>query len=672
MQRKGRGIMETVEEVKGIGPKTVALLKKIDINTVEDLVTHYPFRYDILKRTDLKTVPDGEKVVIDGKVESVPILLRFRGGLNKLNFRLVSSSGVVGVSIFNRAFLKPSLLIGTNVIVLGKFDRTKNVVTASDIKFGLLTNQEKIEPVYHSTTGLTNKNLSTYINQALMQYGGEVPDYIPTYICDKYHFSNKKTALNILHNPPSIEKLKEAQIRLKYEELFAFMFKINYLREQNHQEKAGLARDIQKDDVQKFIDTLPFSLTGDQLKTVWEVVDDLNASKRMNRIIQGDVGSGKTIVSIIAMYANYLSGYQSALMAPTEILAKQHYDNVCNILKDTGIRVVLLTGSMTKKEKQVIYDQLESGEAFIAVGTHALIQDDVHYQNLGLVITDEQHRFGVNQRANLKNKGLRPDVLYMSATPIPRTYALTLYGDMDVSIIKEMPKGRKPVKTYVKSESEIKDVLTMMLEELKKGHQIYVIAPLIEESDNSDLTTVNELRDKFTLAFGSHFKIGLVHGKMGALQKETIMKEFQQNHIHILISTTVIEVGVDVPNATMMVIFDANRFGLSTLHQLRGRVGRGDAESTCVLISNSDTKRLQIMEKTSDGFVIAEEDFKLRGHGDLFGTKQSGDMAFKIANVKSDYKILVQARDDSREYLLNKDFDTEPLKQKLLSEINDN
>lgn len=672
MQRKGRGIMETVEEVKGIGPKTVALLKKIDINTVEDLVTHYPFRYDILKRTDLKTVPDGEKVVIDGKVESVPILLRFRGGLNKLNFRLVSSSGVVGVSIFNRAFLKPSLLIGTNVIVLGKFDRTKNVVTASDIKFGLLTNQEKIEPVYHSTTGLTNKNLSTYINQALMQYGSEVPDYIPTYICDKYHFSNKKTALNILHNPPSIEKLKEAQIRLKYEELFAFMFKINYLREQNHQEKAGLARDIQKDDVQKFIDTLPFSLTGDQLKTVWEVVDDLNASKRMNRIIQGDVGSGKTIVSIIAMYANYLSGYQSALMAPTEILAKQHYDNVCNILKDTGIRVVLLTGSMTKKEKQVIYDQLESGEAFIAVGTHALIQDDVHYQNLGLVITDEQHRFGVNQRANLKNKGLRPDVLYMSATPIPRTYALTLYGDMDVSIIKEMPKGRKPVKTYVKSESEIKDVLTMMLEELKKGHQIYVIAPLIEESDNSDLTTVNELRDKFTLAFGSHFKIGLVHGKMGALQKETIMKEFQQNHIHILISTTVIEVGVDVPNATMMVIFDANRFGLSTLHQLRGRVGRGDAESTCVLISNSDTKRLQIMEKTSDGFAIAEEDFKLRGHGDLFGTKQSGDMAFKIANVKSDYKILVQARDDSREYLLNKDFDTEPLKQKLLSEINDN
>lgn len=672
MQRKGRGIMETVEEVKGIGPKTVALLKKIDINTVEDLVTHYPFRYDILKRTDLKTVPDGEKVVIDGKVESVPILLRFRGGLNKLNFRLVSSSGVVGVSIFNRAFLKPSLLIGTNVIVLGKFDRTKNVITASDIKFGLLTNQEKIEPVYHSTTGLTNKNLSTYINQALMQYGGEVPDYIPTYICDKYHFSNKKTALNILHNPPSIEKLKEAQIRLKYEELFAFMFKINYLREQNHQEKAGLARDIQKDDVQKFIDTLPFSLTGDQLKTVWEVVDDLNASKRMNRIIQGDVGSGKTIVSIIAMYANYLSGYQSALMAPTEILAKQHYDNVCNILKDTGIRVVLLTGSMTKKEKQVIYDQLESGEAFIAVGTHALIQDDVHYQNLGLVITDEQHRFGVNQRANLKNKGLRPDVLYMSATPIPRTYALTLYGDMDVSIIKEMPKGRKPVKTYVKSESEIKDVLTMMLEELKKGHQIYVIAPLIEESDNSDLTTVNELRDKFTLAFGSHFKIGLVHGKMGALQKETIMKEFQQNHIHILISTTVIEVGVDVPNATMMVIFDANRFGLSTLHQLRGRVGRGDAESTCVLISNSDTKRLQIMEETSDGFVIAEEDFKLRGHGDLFGTKQSGDMAFKIANVKSDYKILVQARDDSREYLLNKDFDTEPLKQKLLSEINDN
>lgn len=664
--------MENVDKVKGIGPKTVQLLNKIGINTVDDLVTHYPFRYDILKRTDIKSVEDGEKVVIDGKVESIPILLRFRGGLNKLNFRLVTMTGVVGVSIFNRAFMKPNLTIGTSVIVLGKFDKTKNVITASDIKFGLLTNQEKIEPVYHCTSGLTSKNVATYINQALLNYGNDIADYIPAYICDKYKFANKKTALNILHNPPTMDKLKEAEIRLKYEELFAFMFKINYLREQNHKEKQGIPRDIDKAKVDKFIKKLPFELTQDQLNTIDDILKDMNDSKRMNRMIQGDVGSGKTIVSIIAMYANYLSGYQSALMAPTEILAKQHFDNVRNILRDTNIKIGLLIGSMTKKDKQDIYDDLESGNINIIIGTHALIQDDVKYDNLGLVITDEQHRFGVNQRANLKNKGIRPDVLYMSATPIPRTYALTIYGDMDVSIIKQMPKGRKPVKTYVKSDKDIKDALSMMLDELKEKHQIYVIAPLIEDSETSDLTTVNELRDKFNLAFGAHFKVGLVHGKMPAAQKELIMTEFQQNKINILISTTVIEVGVDVPNATMMVIFDANRFGLSTLHQLRGRVGRGSSESSCVLISNTDTKRLHIMEETSDGFVISEEDFKLRGHGDLFGTKQSGDMTFKIANVRSDYKILVQARDDSKEYLLNKDYDTDELKIKLLSDINDN
>ena len=661
--------MAELKDVKGIGPKSLSLLNKININTVEDLVTHYPFRYDVLKRDDLSSIDDGEKIIIDGKIESVPILMRFKAGLNKMNFRLVTQSGVVGVSIFNRAFLKSKLLVGTDVIVIGKLDKGKNIITASDIKLDQLSNKVKIEPVYHCTSGLTNKNMSTYINMALLMYGRDVQDYIPHYIQEKYDFVNKKTALNIIHNPSTAEKLKEVTIRLKYEELFQFMFKINYLKQQNKKEKNGLVRVIDRDKLNKFIEKIPFKLTNDQNIAIEEILTDLESPTRMNRLLQGDVGSGKTIVSFIGMYANYLCGYQSALMAPTEILATQHYLNLKQFLKGTKVNVVLLTGSTSKKEKNEIYKGLKDGSINMVIGTHALIQDEVEYNNLGLVITDEQHRFGVHQRANLQNKGVKPDVLYMSATPIPRTYALTIFGDMDVSTIKEKPMGRQKIDTYVKKTSEITDVLEMMYEELKNKHQIYVIAPLIEESENSDLTTVNELRDKMKLAFKDKYKIDIVHGKMASGAKDIIMEQFKKNEVQILISTTVVEVGVDVPNATTMVIFDADRFGLSTLHQLRGRVGRGTSKSRCILISDSDTERLKIMEREDDGFVISEEDFKLRGHGDLFGTKQSGDMTFKIASIKNDYKILLQAKKDSKEYLENKDTDKDELKNLLINSI---
>ena len=661
--------MGELKDVKGIGPKSLSLLNKIGINTIEDLVTHYPFRYDILERNNLSEVEDGNRIVIDGKVESVPMLMRFKAGLNKMNFRLVTPSGVVGVSIFNRAFLKSQLLVGTGITVIGKYDKLKNVITASDIKMGVLTNKVKIEPVYHCTTGLTNKNLSTYINMALLLYGKDINDYIPDKYIDKYHFLNKKTSLNIIHNPSTAEKLKEVKIRLKYEEFFEFMFKINYLKYQNKKERTGLTRNIDRSLIDKFIETIPFQLTNDQLKAVDDLVNDLNSPYRMNRLLQGDVGSGKTIVAFIGMLANHYSGYQSALMAPTEILATQHYNNLKGFLKKQKIRIELLTGSTTKKEKQDIYKGLKDGSVSMVIGTHALIQDEVEYNNLGLVITDEQHRFGVHQRANLQNKGIKPDVLYMSATPIPRTYALTIYGDMDVSIIKERPKGRQKIDTYVKKNSEIKDVLEMMYQELKKKHQVYVIAPLIEDSENSDLTTVCRLRDQMKLAFGEHYRIDIVHGKMASQSKDLIMEQFKNNEVQILISTTVIEVGVDVPNATTMVIFDADRFGLSTLHQLRGRVGRGTSKSQCILISDSDTARLKVMETVDDGFIISEEDFKLRGHGDLFGTKQSGDMSFKIADIKNDYKILLQAKKDSEEYLLDSTTDSDELKKKFISSI---
>ena len=661
--------MPELKDVKGIGPKSLALLNKINIYTIEDLVTHYPFRYEVLKRDELSSIGDGEKIVIDGKIESVPILMRFKAGLNKMNFRLVTMSGIVGVSIFNRAFLKSRLLVGTDVIVIGKLDKSKNVITASDIKLDVLSNKVKIEAVYHCTSGLTNKNMSTYINMALLMYGKEVPDYIPSYLQERYQFVNKKTALNIIHNPSTMDKLKDVTIRLKYEELFQFMFKINYLRELNKKEKNGLLRVIDRDKINSFIKKIPFSLTNDQKNAVDEIIHDLESPSRMNRLLQGDVGSGKTVVAFLGMVANYLSGYQSALMAPTEILANQHYLNLKEFLKGTDIKVSLLTGSTPKREKNEIYKGLMDGSINMVIGTHALIQDEVIYNNLGLVITDEQHRFGVHQRANLQNKGIKPDVLYMSATPIPRTYALTIFGDMDVSTIRERPKGRQKIDTYVKKTSEITEVLEMMYEELKKKHQIYVIAPLIEESENSDLTTVNELKDQMRLAFRDKYRIDIVHGKMASGAKDLIMEQFKNNEVQILISTTVVEVGVDVPNATTMVIFDADRFGLSTLHQLRGRVGRGSSKSQCILISDSDAERLKIMEREDDGFVISEEDFKLRGHGDLFGTKQSGDMTFKIASIKNDYKILLQAKKDSKEYLDNKETDNDKLKEYLINSI---
>ncbi len=664
--------MISLDKVKGIGPRTNMLFGKLGIENVDDLVSHYPFRYEKIVRSNLNEAEELDKVIIDGKVDSAPILIRLKGNLNKMNVRVVTSEGkVVGVSIFNRAFLKSSLTVGANVTVFGKYEKSKNIILASEIRMGLLPKGVKIESVYHGTSGLSSKNIGSFINTALMQYSSVITDYIPKSYIEKYNFLNKKTALNIVHNPSTMEKLKEAVIRLKYEELFLFMTKINYLKIKNQNMQNGIDRNYKEEDLNKLIKSLPFKLTQDQNKVLNEILEDLKSKKRMNRLLQGDVGSGKTVISVIALYANYLSGYQGALMVPTEILAHQHFENIKELLKDTNIKMELLIGSLSKKEKDEIHEKLKSGEINLVIGTHALIQDDVEYKNLGLVITDEQHRFGVMQRTVLKEKGIMPDVLYMSATPIPRTYALTIYGDMDISVIETLPNGRKPIETYLKSNKEIKDVLHMMHEELKASHQIYVIAPLIEESENLDLTTVNELKDKMESVFGNSYNIGVVHGKLSGKDKDKIMNEFVKNNIQILISTTVIEVGVDVPNTTMIVIFDANRFGLSTLHQLRGRVGRSDLKSKCILISDSDTKRLKVMTKTNDGFEISEEDFKLRGHGDLFGTKQSGDMTFKIANVKEDYKILLQTKKDSMQFLESTDKDDIKLRYEIIHNITD-
>ena len=640
--------MNTLEELKGLGSRTIKILNKLGINTIEDLIGYYPFRYDIIERSNIDNLEQNDKIIIDGMVETLPSVFYIHKRLDKMTFRVQTHTTIITVIIFNRGFLKGKLGIGTEVTLIGKFDKKHNTVIASELRFGKIA-EKTIEPIYRMTYGLTGKQLSTYIVEAL-KHDFVVQSYLPRFIEEKYQFLDKKDCIYHVHIPEDVELLKKAIKRLKYEELFIFMLQMNYLQ-YNRKNQNGLARDIDFKMIEDFIGGLPFMLTTDQMKGVKNIYEDLICSHRMNRLLQGDVGSGKTIVAMIAMYMNYLGGYQSALMAPTEILAVQHYENAKKLFENYSIHIALLTGKFTMKEKRELYRKLKSGEIDILIGTHALISEQVEYANLGLVITDEQHRFGVNQRSHLKNKGMMPDILYMSATPIPRTYALTLYGDMDISSIRTMPHGRKPVLTYLKHNQEIKDVLSMMLEELKLHHQIYVIAPLIEESDKIDLTNVQELEMNMNKAFGKYYKIGVLHGKMGNEEKEAVMEGFQKNEIQILISTTVIEVGVDVQNATMMVIFDSFRFGLSTLHQLRGRVGRNDLQSYCILISNRDTERLKILTRTNDGFEISEEDFLLRGSGDLFGYRQSGDMNFALADIKRDYKLLVMAKEDSMDFL---------------------
>ncbi len=640
------GDMLELTEVNGIGSKAIIALNKLSIYSVEKLVTYYPFRYNILKRSNLLELLQDDNVVIDGVIESKPNIFFFAKHKDKMTFKIKTDNMILSIIIYNRGYLKNKLLIGNIITVIGKYDKLHNIIVANDIKLSPLAEIPAIEPIYHANYSITSNKIHNYIVKALKK-DFELIDYIPDKYVQKYNFIGKKDAVMIAHNPTNMNSLNKALNRLKYEELFLFMIKINYLK-LNNNFQFGLKRNTDRVDIDRFINDLSFTLTADQLNCVNDVYNDLVNEKRMNRLIQGDVGSGKTIVAIIAMYINYLSGYQSALMAPTEILTN-------NLFFKYGIRVALLTGNLKLKEKKQIYEKLNTGEIDVIVGTHALFTDDVKYHNLGLVITDEQHRFGVNQRANLKNKGLVPDILYMSATPIPRTYALTIYGDMDVSSIKTMPNGRKPVITYLKKDNEIKDVLNMMLEQLKNNHQIYVIAPLIEESDKIDLENINELYKKMDRAFGKFYKVGILHGKMEANEKENVMNQFASNEIQILVSTTVIEVGVDVKNATMMVIFDSYRFGLSAIHQLRGRVGRNDLQSYCILISNKNTERLKILTETNDGFKISEEDFKLRGSGDLFGVRQSGDMNFQIANIKNDYTILLSAKNDSDEYLKNID-----------------
>lgn len=642
-----------LKDIKGVGPKTLGLLNRLGIYTEEDLIDYFPFRYNTIMPTDLK---EGD-VVIAGIVETTPVTTYIKKSLNKLSFRIETFDQLVNVTIFNRAFLKSSLRRGMEVTVIGEYSEHKNTITASNIMLKKI-DETYIEPVYHVTSGITSKLIGNLVHNCLKTHP-KIIDYIPEYLVDKYDYPDKESSIMLIHNPSDLATMSSSIERSKYEELFRFMFKINYLKS-CRTDVDGLPRTLDEHAVDEFVDSLPFSLTKDQLSSIEDIVHDLRMPDRMNRLLLGDVGSGKTIVAVAGIYYNAKSGYQSALLVPTEILATQHYFNITNLFKKFGLRIELLKGKTSKSERSKILESLKNGDIDLLIGTHAVLEDDVEFSNLGLVITDEQHRFGVNQRSTFQNKGKLSDVLYMSATPIPRTYALTIYGDMDISIIKTKPEGRKEVKTVLKRTKEIKDVLSLMLEEIKLGHVVYVVCPLIEPSDEMNLMDAITLKDKLDKAFAGRIPIGLLHGRMKPEEKEDVMEEFKEGKTRILVSTTVIEVGVDVPNATMMVIWNAERFGLASMHQLRGRIGRNSLDSTCVLISDSKADRLNVLVESSDGFYISEQDFKMRGEGDLFGVRQSGDMVFKMANLQTDMQLLTRANVDSQRFIEeNKDGDFE-------------
>lgn len=655
-----------LEDLKGIGPKTISNLNDINIYTVNDLLTNYPFKYNVYKPEVLNIQDSNEIVVLTGEVYSSPKVFYIKGNLNRLSFKFNTSNKLINVTIFNRAFLKQHLNINSTITVIGKYNLKTNTLTANDIKLIPIL-KLTIEPVYHLSQKI-KKSAYKKILSTILSSDFKCDSYIPSYIEEKYKFITKRDAILNIHNPKNLDMLKASRLYLIYEELFCFMIKILYLKNKNNDSVNRIVKTYDSEKLNNVISKLPFKLTDQQVNVLEDIKNDFNLPTRMNRLIMGDVGSGKTIVAFLALYINYLAGFQGVLMAPTEVLAKQHYQNMLSLFGNL-MRVDIITGSVKKVDKIKIFNKIKNGDIDILIGTHALLNEDIAYKNLGLVITDEQHRFGVNQRRILQEKGNDVDVLYLSATPIPRTLALTIYGDMSISQIKSKPADRKEIYTKLVKNKDIKTVLEAMVNEIKLGHQIYVVAPLIDDEESS-LDSVITLENKLNVAFNKKIPMGLLHGQMKNSQKDEIMNNFTNGKIKILISTTVIEVGVDVANATMMVVFNAERFGLATLHQLRGRVGRNNLQSYCYLISDSDTERLKVLEESNDGFYISEQDFKLRGSGDVFGVKQSGEQTFKIANLNRDYKILVKCKEDAEEFLKKNNIDDYPNVKSIFENLN--
>lgn len=631
-----------MEELKKIttSQNRIDLLHAAHIYTLDDIIYHYPYKYDELVEI---WPPVEDKCCVEGVIIS-PVKLFFKGKFSRMTF-VANVKGVDHtVTIFNRHFLKIHLKQGRIVTLEGKVEG--NRITASNIYLKTLDQLSGITPIYSLKEGLTSHAFSQYVKKVL-NMNRQIEDDLPVEVREAVDLMTKKEALYNIHFPMDHQQLNKAIKTLKYEEFLNFELALSYRKIQREQ-TVGHAKNFSLDDVNAFIHTLPFHLTKDQLQSAKEILMDLRAPTLMYRFLQGDVGSGKTIVSAIGLYANYLSGYQGALMAPTEVLALQHYDHMLKTFAHTDMNIALLTGSLSVSEKKSIYDRLEKGEIDLLIGTHALFQESVHYHKLGFVVTDEQHRFGVEQRKALKQKGDGVDFLVMSATPIPRTLAMSLYGDMDVSSIQTRPQGRKVIKTKYYSGSSMKPFLKNLKEYLATGGQCYVICPLIDDNDDLPLKSAMSIYKAMSSYFKNHYQVGLLHGSLKDDEKNNVMNDFKENKIQILVSTTVVEVGVDVPNANMMVIYNAERFGLSSIHQLRGRIGRGDKQGYCFLLSEAtDEKaieRLQYLEEHHDGFEISQYDLESRGPGELLGDKQSGLPSFVMGDIFKDMNILEDTR----------------------------
>ncbi len=634
-------------------PKQIENFESLGIKNNIDLLSYYPFRYEEMEEHPFKDWQVKQKVIFEAKLISNPKNIRFSKGRTMTKFQVESDNELFEAVIFNRPWMG-KIPLGSQLTLIGRYEG-KNKITVTQYNLKPLKEQVGIQTIYPLRYKMTQKSVVNSIQKALVASHNQLDEEIPQNYLMKYRLCAKETAYHWIHFPKDKNQLHQALRRLKYEEFLKFHLAIQLLRKQNLELDQSIGKVFNFDDVFGLANHLPFSLTKDQVQVTHEILEDLQKKRVMYRLIQGDVGCGKTVVAGLSLYASCLAGYQGALLAPTEILAKQHFHSLKSILKTASLRIEVYYSSLSTVKKKEILKQLKNGEIDILIGTHALIQPDVEFKNLGLAVADEQHRFGVGQRKKLLEKGSKVDFLLMSATPIPRTLANTLYGDMDISTIETLPEGRKKVKTVLIPENSFRKVMPEIEEQLQMGHQLYVVCSAIDENENFDARNITSVYSNLKKQFKGKFEVGQLHGKMSSDEKEATMKQFEENKIQILISTTVIEVGVNVVNATMMIIYDAHRFGLSQLHQLRGRVQRGSRQGSCYLLSDTkdslSLERLKVLVDETDGFEISRQDLRLRGPGDILGTRQSGLPAFLLGNLVEDTAIIEAAKKDAIEIL---------------------
>lgn len=667
-----------LSELDNIPVKYLTILKKQNIETVEDLLLSYPNKFDDYTIVNMKDVVADTAVTIAGIVQSKAMVINTKTKLSVMNFYIEANGRKIKVIIFNRHFLKSKIQYGVYVRLTGKLKEDMKTFVASEIHFDELSNN--INPVFNISK-IPDEKILEFKEKVYNKYKNYIEETLPQEILDQYNLISNRNALKYINIPEDMQEVAKAIARIKFEELLIYQLKIKYMLYMRKHYPQGVAINYNKEEVANFINSLPYKLTIDQLSALDAIFKDISAPYKMNRLLQGEVGSGKTVVAAISLFAVLTCGYQGAIMVPTEVLANQHYNTFISLFKDTklngrSINIKLLSSSISPKERCLILDDLKEGNIDILIGTHALFQKDVIFNNLGLVVTDEEHRFGVRQRVSIVGKGYLIDHLKMSATPIPRTLAISVLGESDFSVIKTLPgKKREPITKYLGYENH-KEIFDHLQEELDKGHQIYVICPMIEDSQTIELHNVNQIYQKMTTYYQGVCEVGLIHSKLKNNEKEEVMSKFVNNEIQILVSTSVIEVGVNVVNATTIVILDADRFGIAQLHQMRGRVRRSDEQAYCFLVSDTKTSsaidRLKLVAENSDGFVLAEEDLVIRGPGDFFGEKQTGMVPFKMADIVLDKEIFENANKLADELILNKKLFENSEYKKLLQIVDEN